>query len=316
MEVLLPSKLKIISEDKFKGVYEIEGFYPGYGHTIGNSLRRILLSSLEGAAPTRVKISGVNHEFSIIPGVKEDVINIILNIKNLRLKMHGDEPQTLVLKEKGEKEIKAGDFKTPSQVEIMNKEITIATLTNKKSLLDMEVKVEKGIGYITKEELSKEKVEIGAIHLDALFSPVRRVSYEVENMRVGERTDFNRLRLTIETDGSILPRESLNRAIEIMLKQLSAIADFKEAKAEKGAEEETKPAKESENKEKDVLAKPISEFNFAPRIKKALEGDGIITVGQLIKRKEADILELKGIGEEALQEIKKSLVKLDLGLKE
>lgn len=325
-ELVLPSKPKIIKEENNRGVYEIEGLYPGYGNTLGNSLRRILLSSLAGGGITKIKIKGISHEFSVIPGVKEDIINIILNLKNLRLKMLGDEPQTISLKEKGPKEIRASDLKTPGQVEIVNPDLLIATITGDTNF-EMELQAEKGIGYAPKEELNKEKVEVGTINLDAFFSPVKLVSYEVENMRVGERTDFNRLKIEIETDGVVAPREALEKSIDIMIKQLKAIVGFKEKEEEK----EDITTKETKNKEKeekrseeekteskieesDILKFKAEELGFSPRILRALEREKIATVNQLIKQKEEDLLKLRGIGKEAVGEIKKILAKYDLEL--
>ena len=198
-----PSKPKIIEKkgENF-AIFEVAELYPGYGTTIGNSLRRVLLSSIPGASITQIKIKGIQHEFSTIPGVLEDVILIILNLKKLRFKLFSDEPQTAILKAKGEKEVKAADFKLPSQVEIVNKDAHIATLTDKKADLEIEARIEKGIGYEPVERRKKEKLPIGFIAIDAIFSPIKRVSYSVENMRVGERTDFDRLKIEIETDGS------------------------------------------------------------------------------------------------------------------
>lgn len=317
MEIILPSKIKIISENETSGVYEIEKLYPGYGHTLGNSLRRILFSSLEGAAITRVKIAGINHEFSTIPGVKEDALNIILNLKSLRLKLYGDEPQTITLREKGQKELRAKDFKIPSQVEIVNKDFPIAVLTSKNSALEIEAKIEKGIGYILKENLSKDKMEIGMIGLDALFSPVKIVSYEVENMRVGERTDFNKLKIKIDTDGTISPREALNKSLEIMIKQLGAIADFEnvEEKIEK-TEVEQEPEIKSEAEEENILLKPAEELNFSPRIQKAFKTRNIRTLGDLIQKNEAELLQFKGIGKEAIGQIKQVIGKHGFELKQ
>lgn len=321
-DLILPSKPKIIKEEGQVGVYEIEGLYPGYGHTLGNSLRRILLSSLVGAAVTKVKIKGVSHEFSTIPGVKEDVINIILNLKNLRMKIYTDSPQIITLKEKGMKEVKASDFKTPSQVEISNPDLLIATITDNKTELEMEIQVEQGIGYVPKEELSKEKVEVGTINLDAFFSPVKLVSYEVENMRVGERTDFNRLRMEIETDGTITPKEALEKSITIMIKQLKAIVGFKEEDEKKEEPKEEinteKAKKETKTEEKtdgdDILKFKVEELGFSPRILRALEREKISTINQLIRQKEEDLVKLRGIGKEAISEIKKILAKYNLTL--
>jgi DNA-directed RNA polymerase subunit alpha len=208
-QVLLPSKPRIVSEEGFSGAYEIDGLYPGYGHTLGNSLRRIILSSLSGVAITSIKIAGVDHEFSSVPGVKEDVINLILNLKKVRIKMLTDEPQTIELNIKGIKEVTAGDIQIPGQVEILNPELYIASLGSKTADLSIEMRIEKGLGYVPKEVLQKDRTEIGHIALDAIFSPIRRVNYEVENMRVGDRTDFNKLKIFIETDGTITPNEAL-----------------------------------------------------------------------------------------------------------
>jgi len=221
--IVLPSKPKIVSEVEFSGSYEIDGLYPGYGHTLGNSLRRIILSSLPGSSVTAVKITGVAHEFSVIPHVKEDVITILLNLKKIRLNVVSNEPQILSLKVKGVKEVTAGNIKLSGGVEVLNPELVIANLTDKNADLDMEITVEKGLGFVSKEVLQKNRVDIGQITLDAIFTPIRRVSYEVENMRVGDRTDFNRLKIFIETDGTITPKEALEKSIETMINQLKAI---------------------------------------------------------------------------------------------
>lgn len=324
-ELILPSKPNIIKEENNRGIYEIEKLYPGYGHTLGNSLRRILLSSLAGGALTKIKIKGIFHEFSVVPGVKEDIINIILNLKNLRLKILSDEPQTITLKEKGPKEVRASDLKVPSQVEIVNPDFVIATITGDTNF-EMELQAENGIGYAPKEELNKEKVEVGTINLDAFFSPVKLVSYDVENMRVGERTNFNRLKIEIETDGTIAPREALEKSIDIMIKQLKAVVGFKEEETtiketktvekEKGGKRDEEKEEKTEDKieESDILKFKAEELGFSPRILRALEREKITTINQLIKQKEEDLLKLRGVGKEALGEIKKILAKYDLEL--
>ncbi len=235
----LPKKPKIIFEDKKNNiaVFEIDNLFRGYGATIGNALRRVLLSSLEGAAITSIKIEGVSHEFSTINGIMEDVVEIILNLKKIRLKLFTDEPQTLVLKAKGKGKVKAKDIKENANVKIANPDQLIATLTNDKAKLDMELTVEKGIGYEMVEERKKEKSPIGTIFLDAAFSPVRKVSYEVENMRVGGKTDFNKLKISIETDGTISPNEALNDASKILKEHFEKILEsFSEKKPEKNKE--------------------------------------------------------------------------------
>ena len=201
----LPLKPKVIKKEKNKVTFEIEALYPGYGVTIGNSLRRVLISSLEGAGVTQMKIKGIPHEFSTISGVLEDVVTLMLNLKQLRFRIFTSQAQKATLKVKGEREVKGSDFELPAQLELVNKDCHIATLTEKKSELGIEIQVEKGVGYIPREVRKKEKPEIGVILLDAIFTPVQRVTFRVENMRVGERTDFDRLFLEIQTDGTISP---------------------------------------------------------------------------------------------------------------
>ena len=217
----LPSSPKIIKKKNNLAVFAVEGLYPGYGITLGNSLRRVLLSSLSGAAVTQVKIKGVQHEFSTLPGIKEDVISILLNLKQLRFKLHTSEPQRARLKVKGVKTVKGSDFQFSSQMELANKNAYIADLTKKSAELDMEILVESGLGYQPVEMRKSGKLEIGAIALDAVFTPVRKVSYRVENMRVGERTDFDRLFLELETDGTLTPEEAFVQALEILISHFS-----------------------------------------------------------------------------------------------
>ena len=221
----LPSQPKVIKKEGDKATFEIEALYPGYGVTIGNSLRRVLLSSLPGAAVTQMKIKGIPHEFSTIPGILEDVILIMQNLKQLRFRIYSEEPQKAHLKVKGEKEVKGSNFELPSMVELVNKDAHLATLTAKSAELDMEIQIEKGIGYSPREARKKEKLGIGAIPLDAIFTPVKRVSYKIENMRVGERTDFDRLFLEIETDGTATPEAAFSEASEILVKHFSLFGE-------------------------------------------------------------------------------------------
>lgn len=209
-------QIKRISEDAKEGVFEIEGLYTGYGITVGNSLRRVLLSSLPGAAITQVKIKGVGHEFTTIPHVMEDVVELALNLKRVRFRLHTDEPQTLTLKVKGEKTVTAADIEANANVEVITPDEHIATISAKTGELDMELTVERGLGYVPVEARKLEKLPIGVIALDAIFTPVVRVSYAVENMRVADRTDYNRLRLAIETDGSITPSAALAASAAIL----------------------------------------------------------------------------------------------------
>jgi len=252
----LPQEPKIIKKEQNKAVFEIEGLYPGYGVTIGNSLRRVLLSSLEGAAITQARIKGVQHEFSTIPGVLEDVITILLNLKQLRFKVFSNEPQKAVLKVKGEKEVKGGDFELSAQVELVNKSAHIATLTSKSANLEIEVLIEKGLGYQPKEvrRKPKEKSEIGTIHLDAIFTPIKRVAFRTENMRVGERTDYDRLFLEIETDGTIEPEEAFFKANEILVNHFQFLAEPFKPK-EKKEKVETEKVKKVSSEKKDEKKK-------------------------------------------------------------
>lgn len=314
--IVLPSKPKIVSEVDFSGSYEIDGLYPGYGHTLGNSLRRIILSSLPGVAITAVKIAGIEHEFSVIHGIKEDAVTILLNLKKVRISMVSDEPQTLTLKVKGVKDITAGDIKISGGVEILNPGLIIATGTDKSADLDMEITVEKGLGFVSKEVLEKNRVDIGQITLDAIFTPIRRVSYEVENMRVGDRTDFNRLRISIETDGTITPKEALEKSIETMIGQLKAIIGFKEEEVIAplvSSEEEVE--EEKSTVDEDVLKTRIDTLDLSARTLNALSNANIRTVGGLARKKEKDILEIEGLGSKAVSEIKDVLSAFGITLK-
>ena len=322
----LPSKPKKVFEEGNKGVYEISGLYAGYGHTLGNSLRRIILSSIPGAGITSVKIEGVPHEFSKINGIKEDVITILLNLKKVRFKMNTDESQTLKLSISGMANVTASDIDAPSQVEIMNKKEHIATLTSKESRLNIEFTVEKGLGYVSREELKKDKVGIGTIVLDAVFTPIRKVNYEVDNMRVGDRTDYNKLIISVETDGSITPAEALEKSIETMIHHLKAIIGFQEkeevkvesksgGKKESEEKEEETERKEAEGGDKEVLKTRVQDLELSARTLNVLETAGIRTLGGLVKKKESDLMEIEGAGKKVVQEIKRALGNYGLILK-
>ena len=239
----LPFQTKVVEKKDNKAIFEIEGLYPGYGATIGNSLRRVLLSSLPGAAVTQMKIRGVQHEFSTIPGVMEDAITIMLNLKQLRFKIYSDEPQKANLKIKGEKIAKGSDFEFPTQVELTNGDVQIATLTSKSAELDIEIQIEKGVGYTTREAMKKEKAEIGTIAVDAIFTPIKRVATKVESMRVGERTDFDKVLLEIETDGTMTPEEAFLHAANILKSHFDLFAEI--FKADEVLEKKTETSKET-----------------------------------------------------------------------
>ncbi len=301
--IILPSPTRVVNEEDFKGVYEIDGLYPGYGNTLGNTLRRILLSSLPGAAITKVKIDGVSHEFSTMEHVPEDVITILLNLKQLRFHLHGDEPQVATIEVKGTKEVKGKDIKCPSQLEVLNKDHHIATLTDKNASFVAELTVERGLGFVPSENLTREKVPVGTMLLDAIFTPIRRVNYEVENMRVGDRTDYNRLRLTIETDGSLTPREALTQALSIMRDHIDRISMI---------EGEEAPARHVADKDASMFAS----LHLSARVQNTLMESGIRTPEELAAKSADELLAIEGIGEKAVSDIKKALTKAGLGLRE
>ncbi len=321
LSIVLPSKLKTVSEDSTQGVYEIEGLYPGYGHTLGNSLRRIILSSVPGAAITQVKIKGVEHEFSTLEGVREDVITMILNLKKVRFQLTGDESATATLSVKSGV-VKASDFQTSGQLVVTTPDQYIGEVTGKGAELNIEVVVEKGLGFVSREMLSKEKVDIGTIMTDARFSPIVGCSYDVEDMRVGDRTNYNRLRLVIETDGSIEPKVALEDAMKIMLEQFRAILDLKEiakTHVEMPVSVTTGTVKDDESMDKEdlteVLKTRIDSLQLSTRTLNALSDAGIRTVGGLIQKTEEGLLELDGFGDKGLNEVKDVLTNYGLALK-
>lgn len=326
----LPSQPKIIEEHENTAVFELEGLFPGYGQTIGNSFRRVLLSSLEGAAITSLKIEGVGHEFSTLEGVLEDVVEIILNIKQLRFRMHEEGPFMISLSVKGEKAVTGEDFTMPSQVELVTKNIHIATLTSKKTDFNIEATVESGLGYVPVEERTKDKVEIGIIAVDAAFSPVRHVNYEVQNMRVGDRTDYNRLQVTIETDGSLTPLEAFTSAAKILFEQFQVLAGDLRSADDEEAERQLESAvyaadapealeqldDSSEEEISSVLKTNIEELKLSSRTLNVLRDGGIKTVGGLARKREDNLREIEGVGDKAVQEVKKALGNLGITLKQ
>lgn len=324
LNIILPSKLSVVSELGTKGVYEIDGLYPGYGHTLGNSLRRIILSSLSGAAITSIKIDGVDHEFSVMDGVKEDVINILLRLKQVRFRLLTDEPQTVSLSIKGPKVVTAADITVSGQVEVLNKDAYIAEVTGKVNL-NIEMTIEKGLGFVSKDVHQKNKNEVGTISLDAIFTPIRRVSYEVENMRVGDKTNHNRLIMTIETDGTLSPREALEQSITIMVEQLQAIVGFSisartlptvSTHKEDSSSIDTEDKKSNEGSEfTDILKTRIDTLELSTRTLNALTGANIRTIGGIARKKKEDLLEIEGIGDKGISEIKKVLSQFDITLK-
>ena len=243
--ISLPEKLKVVSEKGNIGVFEVGPLYPGYGMTIGNAIRRVLLSSLSGAAITSIKIKGVDHEFSAMEGVQEDVLEIIRNLKQVRFKVFSDEPVKLTISKSGEGEVTAKDIKATSDVEIANEDQVIATVTKKGMKFEVELEVENGIGFVPVEMRRKDKLAVGVIAIDAVFNPVKRSNYTVDNIRVGQRTDYNKIVMTVETDGTITPHNALLQAIDLLLDHLNVIVGNKAVeKVEEEVVEEAEEIKE------------------------------------------------------------------------
>ncbi|MES2224503.1 MAG: DNA-directed RNA polymerase subunit alpha [Patescibacteria group bacterium] len=330
-KIILPSKPKAVLEEGNKGVFEIDGLVPGYGYTLGNSLRRIILSSLPGAAITAVKIDGVSHEFSTIEGVKEDVITLLLNLKNVRFQLIGDEPVKVSFSVKGPKIVTAADINAKGAVSISNTDQYICEITGK-AAINVELTIERGLGFVPRDAHHKQKADIGTIFLDAIFSPIRRVSYDVEEMRVGDKTNFNRLRLTIETDGTLSPRTALETSVNTMIEQLAAIvsvdsgkiiADIQAQTAAKApaiesgdSEEETASSDEESVDVTDVLKNRIDGIGLSTRTLNALSAANIRTVGGIARKRVDDLLEIDGIGDKGITEIKEALAQFNLSLKD
>lgn len=306
--ITLPAKPNVVEENNTKAVYEIEALYPGYGQTLGNTLRRVILSSIQGAAITKVSIEGANHEFTTMDGIKEDTLEILLNLKKIRFKLDSSESQEIYIKKKGIGPLTAADIETPTQVTVTNKDQYIAELTNNNSKFNAKLTVEQGIGFVPHEERQKGKAEIGTILLDAIYSPIRRVNYEIENMRVGDRVDFDRLRLSIETDGTVTPRDVYKKAISLIVTQFQAISSFRDSSEE---EEEVTPKGTDLSKERGT----IDELNVSARIMNALKAGDIKTLHDLERLGKKGIKEIKGLGVSAIVEIEEALeergIKLD-----
>lgn len=320
-KIIPPNKVKIIESKNNRAVFEIEACCPGYGLTLGNAFRRVLLSSLPGAAAVGVKIKGIQHEFSAVPHCLEDVVQLILNLKQVRFKLYTNQPTKAFLKVRGEKEVKAGDIKTTAELEVVNKETHIATLTDKKANLEMEIDVELGLGYSPAEQRQKKKLEIGHIAIDAIFSPVRKVLYSVGNMRVGERTDYDLLKIDIETDGTIKSEEALHQAAGILVEHFGVFTKIglKEEKKKKIIKKLKTRKKKSEGKEKkpkeDLGKIKIEELKLSPRVASLLEKTGIKTISGLARKGEGGLNEIEGLGKKGIREIKRALGKLGLILK-
>lgn len=295
------------------GKFIVESFERGYATTIGSSLRRILLSSIEGAAVTSVRIDGVSHEFSTIPGVVEDVTELILNLKQLRLRLRSNEAKILRLQAEGEREVKAKDIITDGNVEILTPDLHIATL-NKDGHLDMEIEVDRGWGYVTADKNKREDQPIGVIPVDSLFSPVTKVSFDVENTRVGQVIDYERLILEIWTDGSVTPQEALTRAAKTLREPLAIFINYEE-KAE-GKEEEKEQGQEDKGTIdlQDALNRNVDELELSVRAYNCLKNVNIKTIRDLVQKTDAELLKTRNFGRKSLNEIKEILEHMGLSL--
>ena len=309
IEIEKPRIERVESTETY-GKFVVTPLERGYGVTLGNSLRRILLSSLPGAAITAVKIDGVRHEFTAIPGVVEDVTDIILNLKEVILKSHSDEPQIIRLDVQGEAEVTAGDFITTGDVEVLNPDHHIATLDTG-GRLQLEATVERGRGYLSSEDVREKKEHvIGLIPVDAAFTPIRRVNFTVEDTRVGQVTDFDRLILEVHSNGSISPDEAISLSARILQEHLSLFINL----THDVSDVEIMIEKEEEQKDK-ILETTIEELELSVRSSNCLKRAGINTVEELTEKSEEDLMKVRNLGRKSLQEIKERLAELNLSLK-
>ena len=291
------------------GRFVVEPLERGYGTTLGNSLRRILLSSLPGAAVTSVKIEGVLHEFSTIPHVREETPEILLNLKELRMKIHSQEPQVLIVDAQGEGEVRAGDIKAPAEVEILNPELVIATLEEGGKLY-MEITAQVGRGYVTAERNKFPNQPIGVIPVDSIFSPIRKVNFNIEDTRVGQITDYDRLTLDVWTDGSIRADEAISLGAKILSKHLSLFINLTEK-----TDEVEIASEDGENDKEKILEMTIEELDLSVRSYNCLKRAGINTVEELIRRSEEEMMKVRNLGKKSLEEVQNKLKELGLSLR-
>jgi len=303
-----------ISEDNRYGKFICEPLERGYGTTFGNSLRRMLLSSLEGAAITSIRIDGVLHEFSTIPGVRDDVTNIVLNLKELCFKMQGDEPHTVRIDIEGEKEVTGADVICDSEIEVLNPDHHIATV-NETGKLKMEMIVERGRGYVPSDKNKKPDDTIGVIPIDSIFSPVKRVNYTVQDTRVGNVTDYDRLILEVWTDGSLRPEEAVSKAASILVMHLKLFQNM-DGLPEEREEEEASFPEEKEDDSSKVLDMTIEDLDLSVRSFNCLKRANINTVADLAEKTEDDMMKVRNLGRKSLEEVKKKLEELGLSLRE
>lgn len=299
-----PQLASIDEHSANSATFVIEPLHTGYGMTLGNSLRRVLLSSIAGASITAFKIEGVTHEFTTVKGIKEDVVDIMLNLKSIRVLSHVQEPVELKLEKKGAGVVTAGDIKTTADVEIINPEFVIATIDDPKASLSMDIVVESGRGYRTIEESGEQRIHGDMIALDAFFSPVQRVRYKVESTRVGQMTNLDKLLLTVDTDGTITPKDAFEEAAAILINQYTALAGSTRVEAAAA------PGSVSEDAASE-LNTPIEDLNLSARTTNALINNDIRTINDLVTLGEQELRELKGFGSKALDEVKDKLAEME-----
>ena len=307
-----PSIVNVEDHSDNSATFTVEPLHTGYGMTLGNSIRRVLLSSIAGAAITSFRIEGVSHEFTTLPGVKEDIVDIMLNLKNVRFRIFGEGPQTLRISKKGKGPVKAKDISTNADVEVVNPTYVIATLDDDKATFDLEMVVEIGRGYQAIEEGVSHKPSTDMIAIDAVFSPVLRVRYKVENTRVGQITDLDKLIITIDTDGSITPRDAFEEASAILVNQYTALAGQTRVEQTTLVALNTADEEQEEDEESSKLMTPIEELNLSARTTNALVNNDIHTLRDLFSLSDSELRELKGFGNKALDEVKEKLAELEL----
>jgi len=316
MEQIVP-RIDTLAQDETYGKFVMEPLERGFGVTLGNALRRVLLSSIPGAAITSVKIEGVLHEFSTIPGVKEDTTELILNLKGLYVKVHRDgaakpEPKTIWIDVKGAGEVTGADVRTPADVEVVNPEMHIATISDESTGLSMEMTVEVGKGYVLPEEQERAKPTIGVIPVGAAFTPVTKANFVVEPTRVGHRTDYERMVLEVWTNGTMSPSDAINEAARILDRLIRQFAEFPYGRAIEGLEEEEAYGRELEVRPPDAR---IEELDFSVRTYNCLKKDNILTMGELVQKTEQDLMNIRNFGKKSLTEVKEKLAQLGLSLK-
>jgi len=305
-----PALSNVTDHNTTSATFTIEPLHPGYGMTLGNSLRRVLLSSIAGAAVTGFRVEGISHEFTTVKGVKEYVVAIMLNLKGLRFKVYSDEPQTLRLSKKGKGPVKARNIELNADVELVNPDHVIATIDDDKAALSMEIMVETGRGYRALDEQGSGRKASDMIMLDALFTPVMRVRYKVENTRVGQMTDLDKLLITIDTDGSLTPRDAFEEAAAILVNQYTALAG--QTRVEAASPLTPGGGTDDDSEEPAELMTSIEDLNLSARTTNALVNNDIHTIKDLLSLSEAELRDLKGFGNKALDEVKEKMAELEL----